>query len=446
MGPLSSTECQLHLHCSISSLVLTSIYIEPTPPPITVRASSPPSAIKDDARVLLRVLDTKAIIIMPLFRKSKSSNPTHPSAPASPPSAPHPARSVEHLVHPALAPPGSSIEPAYSSDRRFADYPGPNYHSSLHPASQPPQDPNPSSLHRSQSQRQPHHSPRDRAFPSVVAAEDPQPRRSKRDLFVRQSSRFLERSVSVKGKPISHPISQPTSPRVPHSLDTTEEEPHSHPAFSEAQSPVTQPLYEARFASLADQQQRQRFQRAPRETPESSQQPPASAQPQSHFIPRPLERSNTDPSLLENFNRPSPAGPAPASPHRSLQQGQSQSRTQQDLVLNARPPSQQTCEPLSPVRSQNYPDAMQQAQGQQTANDRPQGSQQGSSNRRGSATQNMPEPGRNTPTPNRTREDPGEIDVRALLQKHEELRMFCVVSNTKAGYDADLTQNPNIQK
>lgn len=359
---------------------------------------------------------------MPFFRKSKSSNnTTHPSVPAANPPPPPTFAPAEHLVHPAFAPPGSSSEPAYS-DRRFThEEPlNPIYHPSLHPAFQPPQQPKHPSLHRSQSQRQPHQSHRDRALLSVVAAEDPQPRRSKRDLFARQGSRLLERSVSVKGKSISHPISQPSSPQIPH---TTEEEPHSHPAFSETQSPVTQPLYEARFASLADQQQRQRFQRAARESPESSQQPPAPAQPPSHFIPRPLERSNTDPSLLEGFNRPPPIGPAAEPPHRSVHPG----HTQQDLVLNARPPSQQTCELLSPARSQNYPDAMQQAQGQQTANDRPQGSQQGSSNGRSSAAQNMPEPGRNTPTPNRTREDPGEIDVRALLQKHEELRMYGLI-------------------
>jgi hypothetical protein len=46
----------------------------------------------------------------------------------------------------------------------------------------------------------------------------------------------------------------------------------------------------------------------------------------------------------------------------------------------------------------------------------------GDSKRRDSPVQTMPEPGRGTPTGSRTIEDPGEIDVRALLQKHEELR------------------------
>lgn len=397
---------------------------------------------------------------MPLFRKSKSSNNnTLPPAPAPSPGPRYSARSAEHLVHPAFAPPdhsSSSIEDAYS-DRRLSDYrfahqetshphPHPRPHQPQHPPAQPHSETNQPSLHRSQSQRQPHHSQHNRAsVNSLVAPEDPQPRRLKESLSVWPSSGFLGRSVSVKGKSISHPISQPTSPRVPHHLDTTEEELHNHPAYSENSSPVTtqtQHTYEPRSASLAYQQQHQQFQRASRENPEWSQQPPASA---LSLIPPPLERSSTDTSLLERYNRPSPTEPAPESPLYPPDQGhrgQPHSRIQQDLVLNARPPSRPTYEPLSPAPSQNYPDAMQ-AQSQQTSNDRSQGSQQDSS-RRGSASQNMPEPGRNTPTPNRTREDPSEIDVRALLQKHEELREFDI--EEALGNDANVLQNLNTPR
>jgi hypothetical protein len=64
----------------------------------------------------------------------------------------------------------------------------------------------------------------------------------------------------------------------------------------------------------------------------------------------------------------------------------------------------------------------QQAQPQQAQSELPPG-QDGS--RRGSTTQPVPGvEGRNTPTPNRVRDDPENIDVRALLQKHEELRKF----------------------
>lgn len=393
---------------------------------------------------------------LPRFRKSKSSsNNSHPPPAAtapSPGSSRYSARSAEHLDHPAFAPPdhsSSSIEDVYS-DRRFSEYRFAHEEAipqhEQYPPAQPHSETIQSSLHRSQSQRQPHHSQLSRAsVNSVVAPEDPQPRRLKESLSVWPSSGLLGRSVSVKGKSISHPISQPTSPRVPHPLDTTEEH-HIHPAYSENQSPVTNQTphaYEPRSASLAYQPQHQQFQRTSRENPEWSQQPPASAQ---SLIPPPLERSSTDTSLLERYNRPSPTEPAPESPLYPPDQGhrgQPHSRTQQDLVLNARPPSRPSYEPLSPVHSQNYPDAMQ-AQGQQTSNDRSQGSQQDNS-RRGSASQNMPEPGRNTPTPNRTREDPSEIDVRALLQKHEELRMFPALG-LRWHHDANDMQNLNTPR
>lgn len=363
---------------------------------------------------------------MPFFKKSKSSsNNTHLPAIAAPSSGPsqYSARSAEHLVHPAFAPPdhsSSSIDEA-DSDRRFSDHRFTHEEASYPDHQQYPRAETHSetirpSLHRSQSQRQPHHSQRKQAsVNSRVAPEDPQPRRLKNSLSVWSSSGFLGRSVSVKEKSASH--SQPTSPQVLHPLDTTDEEHHIHPAYSENQSPVTNPPqhpYEPRSASLAYQQQHQQFQRASRDNPEWLQQPP------------PLERSSTDTSLLERFKRPFPTELAPESPHYPDQdhRGQPHSRVQQDLILNARSPSRLSYEPVSPVHSQNYPDAMQ-AQGRQPSNDRSQGSQQETS--RGCASQNMPEPGRNTPTSNRLREDPSEIDVRALLQKHEELRMFYMI-------------------
>ncbi|KAJ5231865.1 uncharacterized protein N7469_006453 [Penicillium citrinum] len=62
---------------------------------------------------------------------------------------------------------------------------------------------------------------------------------------------------------------------------------------------------------------------------------------------------------------------------------------------------------------------------QQASAQVPNDQQSETSSRRGSATsRNMPDqPGRQTPTSNtRSREDLGDIDVRALLQKHEELQ------------------------
>ncbi|KAJ5125212.1 hypothetical protein N7526_007389 [Penicillium atrosanguineum] len=348
---------------------------------------------------------------MPLFninsKKKKSPQPTRYAAPG---------RSEEVLPRPAFAPSAdrstSSIDEAYS-DRRIPDYrftqnpapaPAPNPNPNL---TQPPE-PSPS-LHRSQSQRQPQPQ-RDR----------PTPRRLKKNLFVRASSGLLERSVSVKGKNISHPISQPTSPQFP-ALN----EDRIHPAYSEGPSPNTP--HEPRSASLAYQQQHlQHPQPLSQENTEWSQQP---LQTQQHPAPLPLGRSSTDLSLLDRSNRPSPTEPLSESPRYPPEQshrGQSHSRTQQDLGLSARPPSRQTHEPLSPARP-NQPEVMQQSQQQQVQaqaqpaqNDRSSGQD---SSRRGSTTQPVPAvEGQNTPTPNRVREDPENIDVRALLQKHEELQ------------------------
>jgi hypothetical protein len=62
------------------------------------------------------------------------------------------------------------------------------------------------------------------------------------------------------------------------------------------------------------------------------------------------------------------------------------------------------------------------AQAPQSSSDQPSGN---TSRRASTTTQNMPDqPGRQTPTSSRQREDLSDIDVRALLQKHEELRMF----------------------
>lgn len=353
---------------------------------------------------------------MPLFniniQKRKSPKPTRYAAPA---------RSEEGLPLPTSAPPAnrstSSIDEAYSdrvSDYHFTQVPASARNPSPNLNHTQPPEPSPS-LHRSQSQRQPQ---RDRLTVSVVPPEDSQPRRSKKNLnlFVRPSSGLLERRVSLKGKNISHPISQPTSPQFP-ALD----EDRIHPAYTEAPSPNTP--HEPHSASLAYQQQHsQHPQQLSRENTEWSQQP---VQTQQHPAPLPFGRSNTDLSLLDRSNRPSPPEPLSESPRYPPEQshrGQSHSRTQQDLGLSARPPSRQAYEPPSPARP-NQPEVMQQSQqqqAQQAQNDRPSG-QDGS--RRGSTTQPVPAvEGRNTPTPNRVREDPENIDVRALLQKHEELR------------------------
>jgi hypothetical protein len=264
-----------------------------------------------------------------------------------------------------------------------------------------PVQPHSSQLSRSQSQRQ--STLRDRPTVNIVD--------ERRDPSARTS---IERSVSFRGKTISNPISQPTSPRVSHPepLNETDEFPHS---FAENPSPVTAQSFEPRAASLASQ-------RGPR--------PSHPAHDQIKVKPYPLTPIRVDSER-----------DIPASPYQE---------TLQDPVLNLRPPSQQSRESLSPLQS--HPDMQFQTPSQQIQ-DKSTGSPQDRS-RRGSVSNNMPENGRSTPTPRR--EDSGEIDVRALVQKHDELRktsfwffiyIFFAFSSFLLGeFILIHTQRPNIPK
>jgi hypothetical protein len=341
---------------------------------------------------------------MHLFKRKSPSNRT----------GQHSIRSAEQLAHPAFTPPAPA---PIDSDRRFSQI---EY--TYDPVPGPVQ--NQQTLNRSQSQRATLH---DRPTVNIVAPDDTQPRRNRKGLF----SSSIERSVSVKGK-TSHPVSQPFSPRVSHpqTLNESDEYPDFY-SHSENPSPVTAPR------SAAFQEQYKQSQRGPRpshpahsqDNPEWSEQRPV--QPQLYTQPpQPIRRSNTDPSLLDQYVRPSPTEIVPESPRYSSENhhwGQ-HFPPAQDPVLNTRPLSQLTCEPLSPLESYS-PDAMQssaqatQAQGQFPQLDKQQstGSQQDRS-RQGSVSNNMPDPGRSTPTNTHRREGSEEIDVRALIQKHDELR------------------------
>jgi hypothetical protein len=269
-------------------------------------------------------------------------------------------RSAEHLP---AAPP---------DDRRYSRF---EYDTQKQVPVQPVPSLQSTQLSRSQSQRQ-SNTLRDRPTVNIVSDE-------RRDLSVRPSS--VERSVSFRGKTISNPISQPTSPQVSHpeTLNETDEF-HQH-SFSENPSPVTAQSVEPRAASA--------YQRGPR--------PSHPAHDQAQVKPfTPLTPIRVDAEQRE----------IPESPYQETR------GFTQDPVLNLRPPSQQSHEPLSPLQSR--PDMQAQAQSQQFQ-DKSAGSPQERS-RRGSVSNNMPENGRSTPT--HRREDSGEIDVRALVQKHDELR------------------------
>ncbi|KAJ5651737.1 hypothetical protein N7507_009163 [Penicillium longicatenatum] len=337
---------------------------------------------------------------MPLFKRSK--------APAVQPSR-FSARSVENLSQPTLA-------PTDHSSNNYVDR-HPDHRLAYEESSGPPQatqDLAQPSLRRAQSlrqQQQQHQQPqpqRDRQ----IAPEDLQPRRKKAGgIFQRPTSGFIDRNSSVKG------IRQDQHQNI----------------HLEEESPTDPPVYEPRSASLAYQQQhlqhsqRSLHQSHPSVSSDIQDWSPQQSEPQQGqlLIPPGLERANTDPTLVQQYGRPSPTERTPDSPrylpdhgHRGL----TLSRPEHDLVLNtSRPPSRQTYESLSPSRHQNPPDAMQQASQatpQAQSTDR-----SGQQERRGSAAQNMPtEHTRNTPTGSRTRDDLENLDVRALIQKHDELQ------------------------
>lgn len=314
-------------------------------------------------------------------------------------------RSAEQLARPAFAPPDPNIP--NDSDRRF---------SQLEYSTGPVQNQS-QTLNRSQSQRQ---KPLTDNSNVNVVADDSQHRKKG----------LVERSISVKGKTISLPISQPTSPEILHqeTLDESDEHPtHLRPIYAENPSALAP-------QSLAHQQQYQQLQRGPRPShPAHAQDNPERTKQPVQPLYTKLPRSTTDPSLLEQYVRPSPTDIVPESPrYEHLHRGQAFPFAQ-DPVLNIRPPSQQSDEPLSPLQSV-YPDAMQssaqasqnQGQSQQLDRQKSAGSPQQDRSRQGSVSNNMPDPGRSTPTNIHRREDSGEVDVRALIQKHDELRKdFC---------------------
>ncbi|KAJ5623557.1 hypothetical protein N7490_012162 [Penicillium lividum] len=333
---------------------------------------------------------------MPLFKKSK--------APANQSASRFPARSVEHLVNP-TAPPDSYVD--HTSDHR-ANEDSSNSQSTQPDITQP-------SLRRAQSLRQNQQLPKQK--PRALIPEDSQRRIG---LFGRPNSGLIDRnSSSIKGiRQVSQPLSQPSSPR------------HAeHQNIYKDESPTDPPTYEPRSTSLAYQHQHlQHSQRSLHQSHPSvgsdiqewSQQSVESQQGQL-LIPPGLERSGADPTLVQQYGRPSPTERTPDSPrylpdhgHR----GSTLSRPEHDLVLNtSRPPSRQTYESLSPSRHQN-PDAMQQASAQAIPGQTDRLGQE----RRGSTAQNMPaENSRNTPSGPR-RDDLENLDIRALIQKHDELQ------------------------
>ncbi|KAE8352270.1 hypothetical protein BDV28DRAFT_4910 [Aspergillus coremiiformis] len=352
---------------------------------------------------------------MPLFKKKPKTPPTT-NSPAF--------RSVEHL-------PSSVVSPD-DIDRRFSV----STHEPVPPL--PHQHPAHSSLvHRSQSHRRPSNTfantsgipPSAVAPPCIVDADpsdqswSPPPpvdrpdeqdnlRPFRRNLFSlrstsptpREPTGFVERNRSVRKL---SPTPQRHEQR-PLSVDTAAD-PHS---ASRSREYVVDPTGDPAKSPMLQEQS------VPHEP-----RPPRS--PQTPLI----QRSNTDSTLLEHIYRPSPV----ESRHLTeLAPGATGPQSQ----LGPRPLSRQSLGPPSPLPPPlAHPDLSASASAMSDhpssgiqhgagANPSP-GSHashlQGNNNQDRNNAGQHPDPDRSTPTPNRTR-DEGEIDVRALIQKHDELQ------------------------
>ncbi|KAE8381679.1 hypothetical protein BDV26DRAFT_255241 [Aspergillus bertholletiae] len=360
---------------------------------------------------------------MPLFKKKSKT----------PPTTNHPAfRSVEHLP--------TSVAFPGDLDRRLSV----STNDPVPPL--PPQHPAHSNVvNRSQSHRRPNtfttHSglppaavpprivdadPSDQSWPHPQSVERPEeqenPRRSRRNLFSlhshssssqapRESTGFLERSRSVRK---TSPAPQRQEQR-PLSVDTGTD-PHSPSKSREyvvdtTKDPSKSPIL---------QEQGIPYDRRPPRSPQTSS----------------IHRSNTDSTLLEHIYRPSPVesqNPGELTPGAAQQQ-----HPHSNQLGLPRPSSRQSLGPPSPLPPPPaYSDhsASQSAMSERpssghrapTATPPPGGHSsfpQGNNNQDVAARNNttqQPEPGRSTPTSTRIR-DEGEIDVRSLVQKHDELQ------------------------
>ncbi|KAE8313973.1 hypothetical protein BDV41DRAFT_563902 [Aspergillus transmontanensis] len=342
-------------------------------------------------------------------------------------------RSVEHLP--------SSVAFPGDLDRRFSV----STNEPVPPL--PPQHPAHSNLvHRSQSHRRPNtlnnHSvvppavaapprivdadPSDQSWQHPPPAERPEehenPRRSRRNLFSlhshssssqapRESTGFLERRRSIRK---TSPAPQPQEQR-PLSVDTAAD-PHSPSKSREYVVDTTQD------PSKSPVLQEQEIPHEPR--------PPRSPQNPS------ITRSNTDSTLLEHIYRPSPV--EPKHPGELAPGPAQQQQPQQNQLGLPRPASRQSLEPPSPLPPP--PAYSDHSASQGAMSDRPPSGQraptatpppgghssyaQGNNNQDATARNNaaqQPEPGRSTPSSTRMR-DEGEIDLRTLVQKHDELQ------------------------
>ncbi|KAL3458598.1 hypothetical protein BJX64DRAFT_219626 [Aspergillus heterothallicus] len=411
---------------------------------------------------------------MPLFRKKEKAKPSLSSAAV---------RSVEHLP--------SSISAPHLDDNNIHDssrfhvstpqqFPPPNQpQSQFHPLSEdphqpPPRNPAHTSLQRSHTQRlrtppdastlsnststitvvnsspPPSHLAPPQSFDADVSdqswpssptdkPDDQEPRRSKRSLFSFHSSHssssvrehgLLERNRSVKkasatGKRQSLQPKQQQQQQYQHQQSPPQQQSRSSVDIWSREYAVDAPEAEHR--------------------PSMPQQNASRVLPDPGLVPHtrsphssPIPRSNTDPHLFDNIYRQAPvdnsrhaADLAPAS-HR----------------LDPRPSSRQSIDPPSPLpppKSDTSSISQLGAMSDRPTGGTPQNPPQPPPSAH-SSLQAGPEPGRSTPTSkdNRSRDDLGEIDIAALLQKHEELQAkYSKVKRLYFERDAQVQQLQN---
>ncbi|GLA77037.1 hypothetical protein AtubIFM55763_008918 [Aspergillus tubingensis] len=315
--------------------------------------------------------------------------------------------------------------------------------------------------------------------PEPLQPVEPEPRKSRRSLFslhssaaARDQSGILQRSRSVKkistgrSSKQQRPLSiDTTSERRPgtswsreHELDAPwpkvpqarrpQQPPQQQPSQQQPQQQQPQQQPPASIQGQAPQPQPQSQTPTPSHTPAESpvqpprnhpqaQQQPASRSPMPQNTgptptldtrpprsPHPsVQRSNTDSGLLEHLTRPSPVEPsrqpadlAPTPP-------------QLDPTVGPRPSSRQSLGPPSPLRplpvhpdtvASGMPDRPSAPPGQSPVPGHSPYPEAGFRNN----TASTPEQGRNTPSSRDSRRDreDAEIDVRALVQKHDELQ------------------------
>jgi hypothetical protein len=265
--------------------------------------------------------------------------------------------------------------------------------------------------------------------PALAPKQDP-PQKSRRKIFGLSSSSsstgFLERSVSVKGTASSQ-SSRQRRHQQQLSLDTDRkhrDRDHQKRNINYHSSSETVPEDHVVDPNRGSSQSLLMQQN----TASAHQRPPRSPQ-----HPTSIQRSNTDPSLLEKLHNSSPVDSARQSgtvnsnlSPTHLQQHSPVSQLQVEPQSSARPPSRQSLGPPSPLPPFHQQDRHQSGM---ASSDRPAGPPQTQPQGpgphppfQGGNQQNASESGRSTPPVLSRRDDPGEIDVRALLQKHDELR------------------------